>query len=149
MADIGECQSEALGWSEEDATNWFIGMRWQDEMDAEGGLIRCLKCENLSDVYRLKKGRVLKCRACGHHNRITSGTIFECTKLSMKQCLLATALYWDTHGKATPRDYRMLLGVEYGTANALWRKMKDADGTPFDVPNSRWRGKWTEAKKKV
>jgi hypothetical protein len=133
-----ECVEEILGYSEREAMDCFIGLRWDDDSNP----MRCRYCGS-GDRYlrRLSTRPVIKCNKCGCHNGVTAGTIFHSTKMTLKQCLLACALYWDTCGIAKTSDYETVVGITNKSASVLRKRLDEVEGCPFDS-KSRFVGLW-------
>ena len=74
--------------NEEEARAAFKALRWH----ATGGEPFCPACGCLA-VYEYRARQVFKCKACGRQFSVTSGTIFHSRKLSVRDHLLAIAIF--------------------------------------------------------
>lgn len=80
---------------------------------------RCPKCTNRSrSRFRRGDRMYYQCRACRHQTTLTSGTMFQGTKLPLRTWFLATHLLTATKTNLSALELMRHLGVRYRTA---WR----------------------------
>ncbi len=58
-----------------------------------GGKPVCVNCGNSEKIYRLKSERTLKCSKCDRNFRVTNGTVFHSTHISLQNWFIAIYLF--------------------------------------------------------
>jgi hypothetical protein len=80
-------------------------------------------------VYEYESRRIFKCKGCEKQFSLTTGTIFASRKMSMRDILLAIAIFVNgVSGSAALRLSRDL-GCTYKTAFVLAHKLRETMGT--------------------
>src|SRR5580700_5243351 len=92
---------------------------------ANGGAAYCPKCE-CTAVYTYAARRIWKCKACNHQFSVTSGTIFASRKLSIRDYLLAIAIFVNGAKGHSALQLSRDLDVQYKTAFVLAHKLREA-----------------------
>lgn len=92
-----------------------------------GGAAYCIHCGAVK-VYWLERRRLWKCSACGGQFSITAKTIFSHRKLSMRDCLLAVAMFASGAKGVSALQLSRDLAVQYKTAFVLAHKIREAIG---------------------
>jgi transposase-like protein len=88
---------------------------------------RCPACENRARSCFRRAGRVYyQCRACRHQTTLTSGTVFEKTKLPLTTWFMALHLLTSTKTNMSALELKRHLGVRYRTAWRLKHKVMQA-----------------------
>ena len=109
--------------SDDDAYAAFKAVRFEDN----GGEAICPDCD-CDAVYEFKSRRIFKCKACEKQFSLTSGTIFASRKMSMRDILVAIALFVNgANGHAALRLSRDI-NCSYKTAFVLLHKLRRAIG---------------------
>lgn len=104
--------------SEEQCRDYLYQLRWPD------GFV-CPKCG--CDVCWLINNKVYECKSCGHQTSVTSGTIFQDTRTSLKTWFIA--IWWITTQKygASAEGLQQVLGLgSYETAWSWLHKIRKA-----------------------
>src|SRR5258708_12801025 len=103
--------------SDEEAYQTFKLVRWA----ATDGQPVCPRCE-CAAVYSYATRKLFKCKACSHQFSVTSGTIFASRKLSIRDYLLAIAIFVN--------------GAKGHSALQLSRDLDCHYKTPFVIPHN-------------
>jgi transposase-like protein len=92
----------------------------------------CPVCESKSSC-RLKSRKIYQCNHCHHQTSLTSGTIFESTKLPLNIWFMAIHLLTQSKTSVSALELQRQLGVSYNTAWSIKHKimqvMKERDDT--------------------
>lgn len=107
--------------SEGEAWDAFRAIRWSDT----GGEPTCPRCGCL-DSYSYRTRRVYRCKGCSHQYTVTSGTIFASRKLSIRDYLLAIAIFVNGAKGHSALQLSRDLGCNYKTAYVLAMKLREA-----------------------
>jgi transposase-like protein len=107
--------------TEAEARATFRAIRWH----ATGGDPVCPRCGCLA-VYEYRARQVFKCKACGRQFSVTSGTIFHSRKLSVRDHLLAIAIFVNGAKGVSALQLGRDLDVSYKTAFVLAHKLREA-----------------------
>ncbi len=113
--------------SDEEAHDAFRVIRWCDT----GGEPVCPRC-SCKAVYGFKTRKLWKCKACNHQFSVTSGTIFASRKLSIRDYLLAIAIFANGAKGYAALQLSRDLGVQYKTAFVLAHKLREALAADID-----------------
>lgn len=88
---------------------------------------RCPRCEGTArTTYRRGQLRYWHCGSCDHQCSLTSGTIFDNTKLPLTTWFMAMQLLSQSKNNVSALELRRLLGVSYGSAWLLKHKIMEA-----------------------
>jgi|GEM_PF-4430107 len=80
----------------------------------------------------------LKCKGCGKQFSVTSGTIFNSRKLSIRDYLAAIVIFINAAKGISALQLGRDLGVQYKTAFVLTHKLREAmSAATFARPTSR------------
>jgi transposase-like protein len=109
--------------SDEEAHAMFVAIRWADN----GGAPYCPKCGCLK-VYAYATGKLWKCAACRYQFSVTARTIFADRKLSIRDYLLAIAIFVNGAKGHAALQLSRDLNVQYRTAFVLSHKLREALG---------------------
>jgi ribosomal protein L37AE/L43A len=94
--------------------------RWPDGF-------RCPRCEGTARTsYRRGHSRYWHCGRCDHQCSLTSGTIFDNTKLPLTTWFMAMQLLSQSKNNVSALELRRLPGVSYGSAWLLKHKIMEA-----------------------
>lgn len=107
--------------SDEEARAAFRRIRWSDN----GGEPFCPECGCLS-VCAYACRPIWKCLGCKHQFSVTSGTIFASHKLSVRNYLLAIAIFVNGAKGHSALQLSRDLNVQYKTAFVLSHKLREA-----------------------
>lgn len=107
--------------SDQEAWDAFRMVRWSDTK----GEPVCPRCGCL-DSYAYKTRKVFRCKGCSHQFTVTSGTIFASRKLSIRDYLLAIAIFVNGAKGHSALQLSRDLGVQYKTAFVLAHKLREA-----------------------
>lgn len=107
--------------SEEEARRAFERIRWHET----GGDPYCPRC-GCAAVYRYAKRAIFKCKDCNHQFSATSNTIFSSRKLSVRDILLAIAIFMNGAKGHSALQLSRDLDVQYKTAFVLSHKIREA-----------------------
>lgn len=107
--------------TEEEARDTFRKLRWADN----GGEPYCPKCGCLK-VTALATRPVWKCSGCKHQFSVTSGTIFADRKRSVRDYLLAIALFTNGAKGHSALQLSRDLNCQFKTAFVLLHKLREA-----------------------
>lgn len=107
--------------SDEEARATFQRIRWADN----GGDPYCPQCGCVS-VGKLRTRPVWKCRACSHQFSVTSGTLFADRKKSVREYLLAIAIFTNGAKGYSALQLSRDLNCQYRTAFVLAHKLREA-----------------------
>jgi transposase-like protein len=107
--------------SDDEAYETFRLIRWA----ATNGAPVCPRCE-CAAVYTYQARRLFKCKACTHQFSVTSGTIFASRKLSIRDYLLAIAIFVNGAKGHSALQLSRDLDCQYKTAFVLAHKLREA-----------------------
>lgn len=107
--------------SDEEASEAFRLIRWSETK----GEPVCPCCGCL-EHYAFKTRKIWKCKACSHQFSVTSGTIFACRKLPIRDYLLAIAIFVNSAKGHSALQLSRDLNVQYKTAFVLAHKLREA-----------------------
>lgn len=107
--------------SDDEAYETFRLIRWT----ATDGQPVCPRCE-CAAVYTYKTRRLFKCKACSHQFSVTSGTIFASRKLSVRDYLLAIAIFVNGAKGHNALQLSRDLDCQYKTAYVMAHKIREA-----------------------
>ncbi|HWB46274.1 MAG TPA: IS1595 family transposase [Hyphomicrobiaceae bacterium] len=107
--------------SDEEAFETFRQIRWA----ATAGEAVCPECGGV-ECYAFKTRKIWKCKACRHQFSVTSGTLFANRKLSIRDYLLAIALFVNGAKGYAALHLGRDLDVSYKTAFVLAHKLREA-----------------------
>ena len=119
--------AKVLRMSDAEAEKAFAAIRWAE---TDGAPV-CPKCGCL-DHYDLKSRPVWKCKGCGHQFSITSGTIFNSRKLSLRDYLGAIAIFVNGAKGYSALQLSRDLDIDYKSAFVLCHKLREAIGLARD-----------------
>ena len=109
--------------SDEEAHAKFVAIRWGDN----GGAPYCPKCGCVK-VYAYATRKLWKCAACRYQFSVTAQTIFADRKLSIRDYLLAIAIFVNGAKGHAALQLSRDLNVQYKTAFVLSHKLREALG---------------------
>jgi len=107
--------------SDEEAYQTFKLVRWA----ATDGQPVCPRCE-CAAVYTYATRKLFKCKACSHQFSVTSGTIFASRKLSIRDYLLAIAIFVNGAKGHSALQLSRDLDCQYKTAFVMAHKIREA-----------------------
>ena len=107
--------------SDEEAYQTFKLVRWA----ATDGQPVCPRCE-CAAVYHYATRKLFKCQACTHQFSVTSGTIFASRKLSIRDYLLAIAIFVNGAKGHSALQLSRDLDCQYKTAFVMAHKIREA-----------------------
>ena len=107
--------------SDEEAYQTFKLVRWA----ATDGQPVCPRCECVA-VYTYATRKLFKCKACNHQFSVTSGTIFASRKLSIRDYLLAIAIFVNGAKGHSALQLSRDLDCQYKTAFVMAHKIREA-----------------------
>ena len=107
--------------SDEQAHATFRALRWHET----GGEPVCPVCGCVA-VYEYQTRRLFKCKGCGKQFSVTSGTTFHGRKLSLRDYLMAIAIFANTAKGISALQLGRDLDVSYKTAFVLAHKLREA-----------------------
>jgi transposase-like protein len=107
--------------SEVDAREAFAKIRWH----ARNGKPYCPRC-GCVELYVCKAEQRWKCKGCGYRFSVTSGTIFASHKLSLRDILVAIAIFVNGAKGYSALQLSRDLDVQYKTAFVLSHKIREA-----------------------
>src|SRR6202167_711328 len=107
--------------SDEEAYQTFKLVRWA----ATDGAPVCPRCECVA-VYTYATRKLFKCKACNHQFSVTSGTIFASRKLSIRDYLLAIAIFVNGAKGHSALQLSRDLDCQYKTAFVLAHKLRES-----------------------
>src|ERR1700730_2667996 len=107
--------------SDEEAYQTFKLVRWA----ATDGQPVCPRCE-CAAVYNYATRKLFKCKACSHQFSVTSGTIFASRKLSIRDYLLAIAIFVNGAKGHSALQLSRDLDCQYKTAFVMAHKIREA-----------------------
>jgi len=88
---------------------------------------RCPKCSQRRRLSFFREGKIYyQCRACQHQTTLTSGTLFQATRLPLRTWFLAIHLLTSTKTNMAALELKRHLGVCYRTAWRLKHKIMQA-----------------------
>src|SRR3954449_11407121 len=109
--------------SDEQAQATFRALRWHET----GGEPVCPACGCVA-VYAYRTRRLFKCQGCGKQFSLTSGTTFHGRKLSIRDYLMAIAIFANAAKGLSALQLGRDLDVSYKTAFVLAHKLREAMG---------------------
>lgn len=112
-----------MDMDDQKAREVFQNIRWHDT----DGKPYCPRCR-CAALYTYNTRHLWKCKACDHQFSVTSGTIFASRKLSVREILLAIALFCNAAKGISALQLSRDLGVQYRTAFVLSHKLREAMG---------------------
>jgi transposase-like protein len=95
--------------SDAEAREAFQKIRWPD------GKPHCPRCE-CDDLYVCNSGTEWKCKRCGYHFTVTSGSVFASRKMPLRTYLLAIVELLNGAKRTTATQLGEDLDVQYRTA---------------------------------
>src|SRR5713226_5325849 len=107
--------------SDEEAHAKFVAIRWADN----GGEPYCPKCGCVT-VYAYTTRKLWKCRACRYQFSVTARTIFADRKRSIRDYLLAIAIFANGAKGHSALQLSRDLDCQYKTAFVLAHKLREA-----------------------
>ena len=107
--------------SAEEAHDAFRLIRWADTK----GEPVCPRCQ-CGATYKYETRKLWKCKACSHQFSVTSGTIFASRKLSIRDFLLAIAIFVNGAKGHSALQLSRVLDRQYKTAFVLAHKIREA-----------------------
>lgn len=107
--------------SDDEARDAFQAIRWADN----NGEPYCPKCGCVG-IYKCKTQHRWKCKGCNHQFSATSGTIFSNRKMSIRDYLLAIAIFVNGAKGYSALQLSRDLDVQYKTAFVLAHKLREA-----------------------
>lgn len=107
--------------SDEEAYQTFKLVRWA----ATNGDPVCPRCGCVS-VYTYATRKLFKCKGCGHQFSVTSNTIFASRKLSIRDYLLAIAIFVNGAKGHSALQLSRDLDCQYKTAFVMAHKIREA-----------------------
>lgn len=107
--------------SDQEAHDTFQAIRWADN----GGEPYCPRCGCL-EARKLATRPVWKCKGCSHQFSVTSGTIFADRKRSIRDYLLAIAVFANGAKGHSALQLSRDLNCQYKTAFVLAHKLREA-----------------------
>ena len=113
--------------SDDEARATFQRLRWADN----GGEPYCPQCGCLK-VYGLKARPVWKCSACRYQFSVTAKTIFADRKRSLRDYLLAIAIFVNGANGHSALQLSRDLNCQYKTAFVLAHKLRELVGDEQD-----------------
>ena len=106
---------------EEAAYEAFCKMRWA-ETNGDAICPQCGCCE----TYKITTRRKFKCKGCGHHFSVTSGTIFASRKMAFVDLLAAICITVNASKGLSMLQLSRDLDCQYKTAFVLAHKLREA-----------------------
>lgn len=85
----------------------------------------CPKCEH-NDYYRLHSRRSVECACCGTQTSITSGTMFERTRIPLFNWFLIIYFVAQDKGGTSAMKLSEQLGMRYATVHEILKKLRFA-----------------------
>src|ERR1700694_5828206 len=116
--------------SDEEAHAKFVAIRWADN----DGQPYCPKCGCVT-VYAYATRKLWKCRACRYQFSVTARTIFADRKRSIRDYLLAIAIFANGAKGHSALQLSRDLDCQYKTAFVLAHKLREALGTEIHNPD--------------
>src|ERR1700744_636782 len=113
--------SKVARLSDEEAYETFRLIRWA----ATNGAPVCPRCK-CAAVYNYATRKLFKCKACSHQFSVTSGTIFASRKLSIRDYLLAIAIFVNGAKGHSALQLSRDLDCQYKTAFVMAHKIREA-----------------------
>src|SRR5437868_6510226 len=107
--------------SDEEAHAKFVAIRWADN----GGEPYCPKCGCVT-VYAYAMRKLWKCRACRYQFSVTARTIFADRKRSIRDYLLAIAIFANGAKGHSALQLSRDLNCQYKTAFVLSHKLRES-----------------------
>lgn len=109
------------GMSDEESFSLFRELRW-----GKGEEVTCPCCGSVAKHYFLSTRRQWRCRDCKHTFSVTSGTIFAFHKLSLRDYLIAIAIFTNAAKGISALQLSRDLDVQYKTAFVLAHKIRES-----------------------
>lgn len=139
--------------SDEEARGVFRKIRWA-ETDGEAVCPHCGCCA----CYEFKSRPIWKCKGCLKQFSLTSGTLFACRKLPIRDYLLAIAIFVSRLRRAEiGQHHRVGVHLAAYAGEMAWREnnRRQPNGTLFQLvaasaaasaPSRQWKGYWQGAR---
>jgi ribosomal protein L37AE/L43A len=118
--------------SDEEAHARFVAIRWTDN----DGQPYCPKCGCLK-VYAIASRKLWKCAGCRYQFSVTARTIFADRKLSIRDYLLAIAIFVNGAKGHSALQLSRDLNCQYKTAFVLAHKLREALGAEVHTSTPR------------
>lgn len=83
----------------------------------------CPRCSSIDTLW-YKHGKQVMCRSCRHHFSVTSGTLFDNTKISLQKWLLMTYTFCHTNKNISSKQFCKDFGVTQATAWQMSNKIR-------------------------
>jgi len=112
---------DVLRMTDDQAMAMFRAIRWAD---TEGEPV-CPHCGCVA-CYEYVSRPIFKCKGCGKQFSVTSGTIFNSRKLSIRDYLAAIVIFINAAKGISALQLGRDLGVQYKTAFVLTHKLREA-----------------------
>src|SRR6267154_4530066 len=125
--------------SDEEAYQTFKLVRWA----ATDGQPVCPRCGCVA-VYTYATRKLFKCQGCNHQFSVTSGTIFASRKLSIRDYLLAIAIFVNGAKGHSALQMSRDLDCQYKTAFVMAHKLREAIGSQLESGEIGGEGKTVE-----
>src|SRR5690242_10901210 len=125
--------------SDEDAHAKFCEIRWADN----GGKPYCPKCGN-TRVSAITTRKLWKCSPCRYQFSVTARTIFADRKRSIRDYLLAIAIFVNGAKGHSALQLSRDLDCQYKTAFVLAHKLREAIGSQLETGEIGGEGKTVE-----
>jgi transposase-like protein len=113
--------------SEELCRDYLEKLRWPD------GKVTCPRCESDS-ISEISTRHQFDCNKCRMRFSVTSGTIFDNTKLPLWKWLAAAYMMLESKKSVSANQLKRTLGVTYKTAWFLCHRIREAMETPYTGP---------------
>ena len=107
--------------SDDQAHATFRALRWHET----GGDPVCPHCGCVA-VYEYRARRLFKCKGCGKQFSVTSGTTFHGRKLSLRDYLMAIAIFANAAKGISALQLGRDLDISYKSAFVLAHKLREA-----------------------
>jgi transposase-like protein len=108
-----------LRMSDEEAYRVLERIRWHEH----GGKPQCPRC-GCGELYVCRAERRWKCKDCSYRFSVTSGTIFDSRKLSIRDILAAIAIVANGEKRTSASQLSRELDVSYKTALDLVHRIR-------------------------
>ena len=122
-----------LRMTDEEAHRTFQRIRWQEY----GGKPQCPRC-GCSGLYVCRAEHRWKCKDCSYRFSVTSGTIFDSRKLSIRDILAAITIVANGEKRTSASQLSRELDVSYKTALDLIHRIRGstprATTRPAEMP---------------
>lgn len=91
---------------------------------------RCSNCGG-RDSWPVRGGRLEECRACGHQESVTAGTLFHLTHKPLRLWFRAITLWVTSKRALSAKELSRQLGIHYETAWTWCHKLRACVGAIF------------------